>query len=108
MSMSYPNKIKIGPYDYNVETVDHLMDLQGELYGQHDPSSNTIRINGAIKNEQIKAETLWHEILHAIWNIFHLGCPCEEEKAVSSLATGVAMVMRDNPALRKYLWEIWK
>ncbi len=110
--LSYPTSLKIGPYDYTIETIDNLNDKVGQLFGQHDPETNTIRINGSITNEQIKAETLWHEILHAIWNVFHIGSyrigEDAEEFVVANLATGTMMVLRDNPELRKYLCGILK
>lgn len=105
---SYPKTVRVGPFDYKVETVDHLKDDTGELLGQHDPHTNTIRLNGRIENEQIKAETLFHELLHAVWNIFGLSNPEEEEAAVHKMSVGVAMIFRDNPALVKYLTDVWK
>ncbi len=108
--MSYPKQIKIGCYDWTVATVDDLRDKEDgtRLYGQCDPASLTIRLNSGIEREQIKAETLWHETLHALWSYFHLEEKESEENAIACLATGVAMVMRDNPSLKRYFWEVWK
>jgi len=106
--MNLPKLIKIGPYDFTVELVPDLRDESGELHGQCCRDINVIRINSTTTNEQLRAETLWHEILHAIWGVFHLKTRAGEEKAVSTLATGTVMVLRDNPNLRKYLNEVFK
>ncbi len=107
---SYPTSLKIGAYDWTVESVEDLRDKEtgDRLYGQCDPSQLVIRMNADIEREQLVAETLWHEVLHAIWNFFHLDAKEDEEAAVSCMSTGITMVMRDNPDLKKYLWRIWR
>jgi len=46
-----------------------------------------------------QADTLIHELFHAIWDT--RGCPKEmqEEECVGRLASGWATIMRDNPEL---------
>ncbi len=109
-NMAFPTGFKCGAYDWEIELVDDLREKEtgARLYGQCDPTCLTIRIHSDLGREQIRAETLWHEILHAIWSYFHLEEKVDEEQAVACLSTGIVMVMRDNPELKKYFWEIWR
>lgn len=108
--MTFPKNLKVGAYDWVIDMVDDLRDKENgeKLYGQCDPTCLTIRLNAMIDSEQIKAETLWHEILHAIWSHFHMEEKVDEEQAVACLSTGIVMVMRDNPHVKEYFWKIWK
>jgi hypothetical protein len=54
-----------------------------------------------------EADTLLHEIFHAVWycmNISHGGT--DEEGVVHRLASGMMQVMMDNPHLLKYFQSI--
>lgn len=46
-----------------------------------------------------QADTLLHEILHACWDVMHLGDEVREETAVSNLSSSLCQVFRDNPGL---------
>lgn len=52
-----------------------------------------------------EADTVLHEVLHAISWAMHLeyGCESSEERIVSSFATGIMGVLQDNPRLAAYL-----
>lgn len=53
-----------------------------------------------------EADTVLHEVLHAITYTMKLGFPIdEEEKFVSALATGLVGVLQDNPEFAKWLIE---
>jgi hypothetical protein len=51
------------------------------------------------QSAQQQADTLIHEIFHAIWATRALPDPITEEECVHRLASGWATVMRDNPEL---------
>lgn len=51
------------------------------------------------QSSQQQAETLIHELLHAIWATRGLPNRMTEEACVSRLASGLATVIRDNPEL---------
>ena len=51
------------------------------------------------QSSQQQAETLIHELLHAIWATRGLPNRITEEACVTRLASGVATVIRDNPGL---------
>lgn len=54
-----------------------------------------------------EADTLLHEIMHAVW--YCMAIPDEnvnEEQAIRSMATGMMAVIMDNPKLLKYFQSI--
>ena len=57
-----------------------------------------------------EADTLLHELLHAIWYTMSIDCggPMEEEPIVRRLSTGLIGVFLDNPHLLKYFQAIHK
>ena len=64
----------------------------------------------AIKEDQHpveEADTLIHEIYHAIWYCMHIaGSGANEEEIVRRMASGFVSVLMDNPQLLKYLSAI--
>ena len=53
--------------------------------------------------ESVVADTVLHEVLHAIWHNYLSEDSAEEEKAVTMLTHGLIQVIRDNP---KFIDEI--
>tara|TARA_Y100000310_G_scaffold329437_1_gene399290 strand:- start:13664 stop:13876 length:213 start_codon:yes stop_codon:yes gene_type:complete len=54
------------------------------------------------------ANTLLHEIFHAIYSVFHVKNSDLEEEVVAKMSTGFQCVLQDNPALVKWLVEYLK
>lgn len=55
------------------------------------------------------ADTLIHEMLHGLWNVFDIGDDEDnphEEHLVTVLATGIVTIMKDNPDLFRVLQDI--
>jgi hypothetical protein len=50
-----------------------------------------------------EADTVLHEIMHAVWEHMDIGHRRVEESVVRKLATGLTQVFQDNPALVQYL-----
>lgn len=57
-------------------------------------------------NDAETADTILHEILHAIFYKMYVGKGDDEEAVVSKLATGLVTVMKDNPELFKALQKL--
>lgn len=74
---------------WRIETVAQLHD-----FGDCDCNQRLIRIRSGQDREQ-QAETLIHELLHAIWGTLALKDKEPEEHAVHSLAVGLASVVLD-------------
>lgn len=50
-----------------------------------------------------EADTIVHETLHAVWYLMDIGLSDHEEHVVRKLATGLTLVLKDNPHLLDYL-----
>ena len=98
-------KIKVGYREYKLEkwkqTVANANDAHGQFFAKEGIIGYTEEEKGISH-----ANTLLHEILHAIvyqWNI-ELEDK-EEEKLVNGLTNGLTTVLVDNPKLVDYLKE---
>lgn len=103
-------KIKIGPYKFTV-VFDKKKQLeaqkklkQGDTFGMMDPFSQTIWVDPD-QAEDSKADTLLHEVLHAVWLAAgaHESKPKTEEAVISTLTPGLLCALRNNPNLVKFL-----
>ena len=102
--MNTPEKIKVGYREYKLEkwkqTVANANDAHGQFFAKEGIIGYTEEEKGISH-----ANTLLHEILHAIvyqWNI-ELGD--KEEPVVNRLTNGLTTVLVDNPKLVDYLKE---
>jgi hypothetical protein len=66
-------------------------------WGNFTPAELTIRIQGDMPSIYKLADTLFHEISHAIWYVYRLSDEDKEERIVGTLATAWTQVLRDNP-----------
>jgi hypothetical protein len=88
-----PNKIKIGPYVYRVESVpEGIVEDSQELYGHVSFGQDVIQITTKFTNERV-VTALLHEVLHALSELFDLGL---RERQIACLAAGLMMVLTDN------------
>lgn len=81
--------IAIGPMPEGVyESSNHL--------GEFRRGAGTITVYAGQPVDEL-ADTIIHEVLHAIWAERELGQKVEEEAAVTALAHGLTAVFKDNP-----------
>lgn len=89
-----PNKVKISGIDYDVQITEHQTTDEGVLLGQISYSEAVIYINEE-QNDQLKAATLLHEIVHGI--LYHMGSEMnDDEKFVEGFSSGLHQVFKDN------------
>lgn len=102
--MEIPEKVKIGLYEYRVEETDEVLLVDHkECKGRIEYDNLTIKIKKELQ-DQLKLQTLWHEIIHGIIKEFGINLDSEhwtEESKVDWIATGVLSVLKDNPELIK-------
>ena len=56
-----------------------------------------------------EANTLLHELLHAVWFCYNLGLDDDqEEKVVGTLANGLMELFARNPEVVKYFVKVWE
>lgn len=100
-----PSEIRVLGRNYQV-VFDYDSPLQISNLGTCDNGRMLI----AIKDSQHpveEADTLIHEIYHAIWYCMHVADQgVGEEEIVRRLASGFTAVLMDNPQLLKYLAAI--
>ena len=94
--MKIPKSIRIGGVDYEIEHEDNLRMGNELCYGTISYNDCVISISSTdSNNHQHKCITLWHEILHGI---FEHACmhPKNEEQVVEILSKGIYQVLQDN------------
>lgn len=95
-----PDSILIGPYTIRIEKVEKIGN-EDLYYGEFVAHEQRIAIILKHPSKLRAADTLLHEILHAIWNFGH--ATGEEEQTVGAMATGLMQVFKDNPALLSWI-----
>lgn len=103
--MTYPFVINVGPHSYRLlvdrESVERAIEDAGvEVLGytNHQDLEITVDIDHA---ESIVADTLLHELLHAVFYTSGMMTVLgdEEEQVVTSVSTALLDALRRNPAL---------
>ena len=102
-----PSKIKIAAYDVKIIPYVGQSARVNEVFGEFSSVENTIHIDTSISTMQI-AETLIHEINHAIYYIYSLDDSDQEERVVSMFATAWMQIYRDNPHFLVFICDILK
>jgi hypothetical protein len=99
--MTIPSSIVILGRVYNIDQKDFI---DGDLLGQCDSDALKITIK---KNqpEILEADTLLHEILHAIDDAMQTKM---KERQVHCTATGLLALFKDNPDFVKYMFKVVK
>jgi len=99
--MKLPKKVRVGGHDIDVAAV--VMDKGG--WGEYRPADGVIELNAEASPSQ-QATTLVHEILHVCFQEVGLNLhfkPTQEEQIVRSLEPLLYQVIRDNPAVIKFI-----
>jgi len=93
-----PDSIKIGCYDYKiVETDEPIIVESKECSGKIDYRNHIIKIKRSGISQQAKEETLWHEIIHGIFDYRSINpAKNDEETIVEELALGLYGIMKQN------------
>lgn len=102
-----PRSIRVGfkTYDILPWPIENVIDDASLGRCEHFKSQIHVAIDGRPWPDV--AETLIHEILHACWYAGCLEDAPPEEKAVATLASCLAQVLSDNPALRAWLDDVY-
>lgn len=66
-------------------------------------SDKAITFDPRQQDPEYVLDTMIHEIAHAIWTQSPLGVAADEETAVTTIASGLARVMIENPKLGPWL-----
>jgi Zn-dependent peptidase ImmA (M78 family) len=97
--------IRIGYRTYQIKAWTDLELVTTESYGQCDKQRGIIYVCTHL-DDVVIADTLLHEVLHAVWHEYGLQDDDREERIVHTLASGLIQVMRDNPQVIRYLLKL--
>jgi hypothetical protein len=107
--MKRPTRVKVGAHTYTIHYIQPKTSHVAACYC----AAKRIEVNTDLRGRFL-AETLIHETMHAIWyewgirnsemsaSAYAVGLTTEE-CAVNGLCNGLAAVLRDNPAFRKFV-----
>ena len=97
--VKFPNKCKIGQFNYSISVVDNLEDNNGALFGDVIYKNQEIRLDSGMSKERTRS-VLLHEIIHAL---MEGSCPVEEEFFVRSFGMTLFNFMCENRNLIKFI-----
>lgn len=95
--------VKVGYRTLRFEMWDGWDAVRCDRYGECDYAAGIIRLAPQMDGQKA-AQTILHEILHAVWTSWGMDGDkkVEEEKAVTVHSSGLATAMIDNPEL--FMW----
>jgi hypothetical protein len=102
-----PSSVKIGFRNYTInELKENAFNDEGEaLLGRHD-WKGVIEINPHFQPEEV-VNSFIHEILHGIVDVYNIGIDKEaEELYVRQLANPLTALLKDNPDLLKWIFNV--
>jgi len=79
-------------------------DLDNGDFGACDTLLNEIEVMEGLPLIE-EQDTVLHEVLHGVWATMDIGLPKHEEHVVRKLATGLLLVLQQNPELTQYLTQ---
>lgn len=92
-----PRRVKVGHLTYRVSEMDRKTAERSDIYGDMVASEASIRVKAGMA-PGATAETLMHEIFHAIYDEWAIkSAEDNEERLVDAFSKGMVTVMRDNP-----------
>ena len=100
-----PEFVKVGHLTYKIAEMTRKDAERADIYGDIVHSDASIRVKEGMA-PGATAETLLHEIMHAVFDEWEIKMPiAEEERIVGAMARGMATVMRDNPAVMAWMMK---
>jgi hypothetical protein len=100
-----PASVKIGHADYGIVIMGAAESTSRDRWGECSHVEGVIRVMRYFPNSRQAAETLLHEINHAIYAVWGVDDADREERVVEHMTAGLTCVLRDNPWLLAWLAE---
>ena len=101
-----PSSIRIGPYDVPINFMPIGTVDAEKNFGSFHSESMEIRLRSVFASDQMVADTLLHECLHAIVSVHGMDIRKDgEERTVTVLATSLSALIKFNPDLISYLQD---
>lgn len=94
-----PRAVKLGYANFLLEKRSNQFCEKEDMFGDCDVKVSRIRFNVAQSPNEL-ANTIIHEILHALFHTEGIKVPDSvEERVVNNLANGICKLIKDNPDL---------
>jgi Zn-dependent peptidase ImmA (M78 family) len=100
--LKLPKSIRVACFDIAIKDWEHVGAAAHSRYGEYSSIEEVIRVDTSHSPVRV-AETLIHEISHAIFDLYHLADNDEQERTVGQFATGMTQVLRDNQEVIEFL-----
>lgn len=111
ITVTPPKKVKVGPHDYVIEKMTTDLVQASNAVGACLEVESKIIYDPGQSQGQVR-DTILHELLHAVWGQTYMdkkyddNAPDSEgELMIHELAPRILALLRDNPALVKFLTE---
>lgn len=98
-----PSSIRIGAYDVEIVVEDRNWSDAHAAIGHFSGAQQRMTIVQSSASSQASAETVIHEIMHAVWWAYGLEDADPQERTVTLLSAGLTQVWRDNPQLMAWI-----
>lgn len=103
----FPSRLRVGAHSIKVRVVP-ASNLGGDgdtVHGEYSSIEQTFRFNAAAPSKSSAADTVVHEICHALLEPLSLDAE-DEERVCYVLGGGIVQVLRDNPKLLEFLSDL--
>lgn len=104
--MKLPESVRVGPFDITIAEMPE--NEINAAYGLFSEEHQAILLRPKFTSTAQCAETLLHELLHAVWNVQAIDKKDGEERIVTKMSLGLAAVMRDNKELFRSILKALK
>lgn len=102
-----PETVKVGYIDYSLDKQDKAWKDKHEAFGETQTIEQVIRYAEDHPNQVELANTIIHELFHALTNFGSIKFPDDEqeEHVVAGFSNLLFMVLKDNPELLTWLYN---
>lgn len=103
-----PRTIRIAGKDIKIIIRGDGLLAEADAWARYVHAKCAIELDPEMPNSVFAANCIIHEIFHGIFDAWELRATDEEERTVSAFANGWTQVLRDNPALVRWLAAVLK
>jgi hypothetical protein len=98
-----PSGVRVNAFDFKIEKWEPAAAERARRYGECSIVDQIIRIRTDFSSPEKAADTLLHELSHAIWWAHGIDDADAEERTVNLTTTGWTALYRNNPWLLTWL-----